>query len=60
MNVNIEKFLEASDKENSVYFADVFTSVMFKEEGRKPRDPMKANLLQKFEDKRNGFKIGTI
>lgn len=27
---------------------------------KKPRDPEKAALLKKFEDKRDGFKIGEI
>lgn len=60
MKVNLSTWENLTDKEKEIQANDAVLSVMFPENKEKVRDKEKARLLKKFENKRNGFKIGNI
>ena len=60
MKVNLEKILAVSEKERKLLTADLYMTCKYDVKPRKPRDPLKAVLLKRYEDQRDGFKIGEI
>lgn len=60
MKVNMEKVRAVSAKDRRISTAGILMACKFKNTEKKPRNPEKAELLRKFEKKRNGFKIGNI
>lgn len=60
MKVNMEKVRAVSAKDRRVSTASLLMASKFQNTEDKPRNPEKAELLKKFEKKRNGFKIGNI
>ncbi|MBO1305412.1 hypothetical protein JZO70_04530 [Enterococcus sp. 669A] len=60
MKINKEKVRAVSEKDQKISTAGILMACKFKNMEKKPRNPEEAELLKKFEKKRNGFKIGNI
>lgn len=60
MKVNLKKIEAISEEERQLVTLDLMMMSKYGVKPPKPPNPLKAELLQKFEDKRDGFKIGQI
>lgn len=60
MKTNIKKIKSLSADEQKLRTLKIWTVLNFPNQEAKPRDPEKTKLLKKFEEKRDGFKIGKI
>lgn len=60
IKLDTEKIMSTSPQERREQTAALITLARVKKNEHKYRDPKKAELLKKFEDKRGGFKIGNI
>lgn len=60
MKVNKEKIRAVSERDQMISTAGLLMAAKFRNTEKKPRNPEEAELLKKFEKKRNGFKIGNI
>lgn len=60
MKVNLKKIEAVSEQDRELILADLIMTSKYGVKPPKPRDPLKAQLLKKYEDKRGGFKFGQI
>ena len=60
MKVNLKKIEAVSEQDRELILVDLIMTSKYGVKPPKPRDPLKAQLLRKYENKRGGFKIGHI
>lgn len=60
MKVNLKKIETVSEQDRELILVDLIMTSKYGVKPPKPRDPLKAQLLRKYENKRGGFKIGQI
>ena len=60
MKVNLKKIEAVSEQDRELILVDLIMTSKYGVKQPKPRDPLKAQLLRKYENKRGGFKIGQI
>lgn len=60
MKVNLKKIEAVSKQDRELILVDLIMTSKYGVKPPKPRDPLKAQLLRKYENKRGGFKIGQI
>ena len=60
MKVNLKKIEPVSGQDRELILVDLIMTSKYGVKPPKPRDPLKAQLLRKYENKRGGFKIGQI
>ena len=60
MKVNLKKIVAVSEQDRELILVDLIMTSKYGVKPPKPRDPLKAQLLRKYENKRGGFKIGQI
>ena len=60
MKVNLKKIEAVSEQDRELILVDLIMTSNYGVKPPKPRDPLKAQLLRKYENKRGGFKIGQI
>ena len=60
MKVNLKKIEAVSEQDRELILVDLIMTSKNDVKPPKPRDPLKAQLLRKYENKRGGFKIGQI
>lgn len=60
MKVNLKKIEVVSEQDRELILVDLIMTSKYGVKPPKPRDPLKAQLLRKYENKRGGFKIGQI
>ena len=60
MKVNLKKIEAVSGQDRELILVDLIMTSKYSVKPPKPRDPLKAQLLRKYENKRGGFKIGQI
>lgn len=60
MKVNLKKIEVVSEQDRDLILVDLIMTSKYGVKPPKPRDPLKAQLLRKYENKRGGFKIGQI
>ena len=60
MKVNLKKIKAVSEQDRELILVDLIMTSKYGVKPPKPRDPLKAQLLRKYENKRGGFKIGQI
>ncbi len=60
MKVNLKKIEAVSGQDRELILVDLIMTSKYGVKPPKPRDPLKAQLLRKYENKRGGFKIGQI
>lgn len=60
MKVNLKKIEAVSEQDRELILVDLIMTSKYGVKPPKPRDPLKAQLLRKYENKRGGFKIGQM
>ena len=60
MKVNLKQIEAVSEQDREIILVDLIMTSKYGVKPPKPRDPLKAQLLRKYENKRGGFKIGQI
>lgn len=60
MKVNIKKIEAISERDRRLIILDLMMTSKYGVKKHKLRDPLKAELLKKYEDNRGGYKIGQI
>ena len=60
MKVNRKKIEAVAKQDRELILVDLIMTSKYGVKPPKPRDPLKAQLLRKYENKRGGFKIGQI